>query len=122
MLCSTIEKAPSDTDISLLNHTPHTAAVYVSWPSLPPARANTHLQEPRYALPWPDFHWRDRASLLAPSLTHPTALTSPAKDAQPRRVGKAKRAYCLLPHLSLIMQFLALARSWLGLSISFAQN
>src|SRR5215467_8506720 len=34
----------------------------------------------------------------------------------------ANLAAFVRPHLSLIMQFLALARSWLGLSISFAQN
>src|SRR5215475_1613159 len=41
MLRSTVEKvsAPSDKDISWLNHTPHAAAVYASWPSLPPAHA-----------------------------------------------------------------------------------
>src|SRR5215468_11954935 len=34
----------------------------------------------------------------------------------------ANLAAFVRPHLSLSMQFLALARSWLGLSISFAQD
>ena len=52
MLRSTVEKvsAPSDKDISWLNHTPHAAVVYASWPSLPPAHAT--LTSRRLATPY----------------------------------------------------------------------
>src|SRR6266545_3408739 len=42
--------APSDKGISWLNHTPHAAAVYASWPSLPPAHAT--LASRRLATPY----------------------------------------------------------------------
>ena len=55
MLRSTVEKvsAPSDKDISWLNHTPHAAAVYASCPSLPPAHAT--LASGRLATPYPGW-------------------------------------------------------------------
>ena len=42
--------APSDKGISWLNHTPHAAAVYASWPPLPPAHAT--LASRRLARPY----------------------------------------------------------------------
>ena len=73
---STVEtvSAPSDKDISWLNHTPHAAAVYASWPSLPPAHAT--LASRRLARPYLGwtFTSRSRQPSWPPSSTHPTAF------------------------------------------------
>src|SRR6266567_413578 len=57
-------------DLSWLNPTPHTIAVYASSP-LSPAATQHSLPSGRYPLLGPDFHRLDRTSLrLAPSLDH----------------------------------------------------
>src|SRR5262249_53196990 len=64
MLRSTVEKvsAPSDKGISWLNHTPHAAAVYASWPSLPSAHAT--LTSRRLAMPY--LGWTFTSGLRQP--------------------------------------------------------
>src|SRR6266566_3364526 len=57
-------------DLSWLNPTPHTIAVYASSP-LSPAATQHSLPSGRYPLLGPDFHRLDRTSLrLAHSLNH----------------------------------------------------
>src|SRR6266567_2274603 len=57
-------------DLSWLNPTPHTIAVYASSP-LSPAATQHSLPSGRYPLLGPDFHRLDRTSLrLAHSLDH----------------------------------------------------
>src|SRR2546425_2692915 len=57
-------------DLSWLNPTPHTIAVYASRP-LSPATTQHSLPSGRYPLLGPDFHRLDRTSLrLAHSLDH----------------------------------------------------
>src|SRR6516165_12822734 len=57
-------------DLSWLNPTPHTIAVYASRP-LSPVAAQHSLPSGRYSLLGPDFHRLDRTSLrLAHSLNH----------------------------------------------------
>src|SRR5947209_19606395 len=57
-------------DLSWLNPTPHTIAVYASRP-LSPATTQHSLPSGRYALLGPDFHRLDRTSLrLAHSFDH----------------------------------------------------
>src|SRR6266567_4772835 len=73
-------------DLSWLNPTPHTIAVYASSP-LSPAATQHSLPSGRYPLLGPDFHRLDRTSLrLAHSLDH---LVGAAE--QRRRHGDAKR-------------------------------
>src|SRR5262249_45949143 len=53
--------APTMSDLSWLNPTPHAIAVYASQP-LSPAAAQHSLPSGRYSLLGPDFHRLDRAS------------------------------------------------------------
>src|SRR6266568_267481 len=72
-------------DLSWLNPTPHTIAVYASSP-LSPAATQHSLPSGRYPLLGPDFHRLDRTSLrLAHSFDH-------LVGEQRRRHGEAKRA------------------------------
>src|SRR3989449_1083394 len=65
-----ILSAPAMSDLSWLNPTPHTIAVYASSP-LSPAATQHSLPSGRYPLLGPDFHRLDRTSLrLAHSLDH----------------------------------------------------
>src|SRR5438876_10247555 len=62
-------------DLSWLNPTPHTIAVYASSP-LSPAATQHSLPSGRYPLLGPDFHRLDRTSLrLAHSLDHLVAAS-----------------------------------------------
>src|SRR5215831_17990167 len=79
MLRSTVEKvsAPSDKDISWLNHTPLAAAVYASWPSLPSAHAT--LASRWLATPYLGWTFTRRRGLLAASVQMKTDCSiSPA--------------------------------------------
>src|SRR5258708_34672525 len=60
---SSTVSAPALLSLSWLNPTPHTIAVYASCPSLPAAHATLTTERPATALPGPDLHRLDRASL-----------------------------------------------------------
>src|SRR5215467_7673412 len=66
---------PRDKSISGLNHTPHAAAVYASWPLLPPAHAT--LASRRLATPYLDWTCTSRSRQLSWRLpfAHPTSCT-----------------------------------------------
>src|SRR5216117_3846441 len=73
-------------DLSWLNPTPHTIAVYASSP-LSPAATQHSLPSGRYSLLGPDFHRLDRTSLrLAHLLDHLVGACE-----QRRRHGEAER-------------------------------
>jgi len=67
--------APSDKDISWLNHTPHAAAVYASWPSLPPAHAT--LASRRLARPY--LGWTSTNRSCQPSWRLPQPILRSAQ-------------------------------------------
>src|SRR5438034_4817685 len=72
-------------DLSWLNPTPHTIAVYASSP-LSPAATQHSLPSGRYPLLGPDFHRLDRTSLrLAHSLDH---LVGTAEQRERKRDAK----------------------------------
>src|SRR5438093_12328681 len=75
-------------DLSWLNPTPHTIAVYASSP-LSPAATQHSLPSGRYPLLGPDFHRLDRTSLrLAHSLDHLVgAQEERLGDRQAKRLG-----------------------------------
>src|SRR6266581_6866276 len=71
-------------DLSWLNPTPHTIAVYASSP-LSPAATQHSLPSGRYPLLGPDFHRLDRTSLrLAHSLDH---LVGARRHFEPEGLG-----------------------------------
>src|SRR5213083_788019 len=73
-------------DLSWLNPTPHTIAVYASQP-LSPAATQHSLPSGRYPLLGPDFHRLDRTSLrLAHLFNHLVG-----NGEQPRREGETER-------------------------------
>src|SRR6266516_2665591 len=76
-------------DLSWLNPTPHTIAVYASSP-LSPAATQHSLPSGRYPLLGPDFHRLDRTSLrLAHSLDHLVGEQQErVGDSKPHRLGR----------------------------------
>ena len=87
MLRSTVEKvsAPSDKDISWLNHTPHAAVVYASWPSLPPAHAT--LTSRRLATPY--LRWTSTSQSRQPpgAFLYPSYADRPVSINQPAHLA-----------------------------------
>jgi len=96
MLRSTVEKvsAPSDKDISWLNHTPHAAVVYASWPSLPPAHAT--LTSRRLATPylrWTSTSQSRQPPGAFPNFTNWQCISTFFGVRAPKKVSPINEAY-----------------------------
>src|SRR5438876_5664008 len=85
-------------DLSWLNPTPHTIAVYASSP-LSPAATQHSLPSGRYPLLGPDFHRLDRTSLrLAHSLDHLVGAAEQRDwEGEAERIGRLEVDYRLVP-------------------------